>query len=254
MFDLIKEIIEPPYKALDLYSIFIAVFIMLFIPLTVIEATQASDNRTNAANLSIQKNNLDIRVKINSPKNNALVQGSVDVTISASDDNDTISAINLYLGNQLLAIVKNPSTANQFMAKVSWDTTKITNGKKTLSAIAFNSTSEQNFSDALPVYVSNTDITPPSISFSNISDGDYLSGNSFLVKLDANDENGVSLVEVSLDNKVIKTFTKVPYETNVDLSNLAPGNHTFSARAVDYAGNENKTSIVFYRGVKNLKD
>lgn len=254
MFDIIKETIEPPYKALDLYSIFVAVFIMLLIPLTVIEATKASDNRTIAASFNTQKSNPDIKVSINSPEYNDSVQGVVELTVSANDDKDTISAINLYVGNQLLAIVKNPSTANQFTTKVSWDTTKSTNGKKTLYALAFNSKTEQNSSETVPVYVSNIDVTPPSLSFSNINDGDYLLGNSFFVKLDASDENGVSLVELGLDNTIIKRFTKVPYEFNVDISNLAPGNHTFSARALDYAGNENKTQVVFYRGVKNLKD
>lgn len=227
---------------------------MFLIPLTIIEVTKAEDNLTTALSFAGQKNNPDIKVSISSPKYNDSVQGLVDVVVTANDINDTISAINLYLGNQLLAIVKNPSTANQFMAKVSWDTTKVVNGKKTLSAIAFNSRSQQNSSDTVPVQLSNTDSTPPNVSFSNINDGDYLSGNNFFVKLEASDANGIALVKVSLDGTTIKRFSKVPYEFGIDISKLTPGNHVLSSQALDYIGNESKAQVVFYRGLKNIKD
>lgn len=252
MFDLIKKTIRPPYKSRDLYSIFVALFIMLLIPLTVLQATKAQDDRTNASVLPAQKLNQDIIVKITTPVNNETVKDTIDVSVEASDAKDNISSINLYFGNKLLAIVKNPSLTNSFTTKISFDTTKEKNGPNSLAAFAYSSSGEQNKSDSVAISLSNSDNTPPAVSFDNLKDGSYVSGSSFLAKVTARDESGISLVSIYLDESLQRKFVKVPYTTSIDLSNITPGNHTLTAKARDTAGNETKTSVEFYKGVKNI--
>ncbi len=252
MLELIKRTIEPPYNARDLYSIFGALFIMLLIPLTVFEATKAQDDRTSAATLRIQRLNQDINIKITSPRNNDLVKGTVEVSIEASDAKDNISSISLYSGKNLLAIVKNTSPTNIFTTKVTYDTTKEKNGSQSLIAYGYNTAGEQNKSSSVSITLTNSDTTIPSVSFSNLKDGDYLAGSRFFAKIIANDETGVSLVSVYLDNTLQKQFLKIPYETFIDLSKTTPGNHTLSAKALDFAGNEATVSVGFYKGVKKI--
>ncbi len=249
MLDAIKKTLDPPYNSRDLYSIFVSLFLMLLIPLTVLESTKVTDNRSSAATIP---NNPAINVSIVSPQKNDNVTGVVDVVIEASDENDTIASINLYANRQLLAEVKNPSTDNKFTAKVSLDSAKFVNGKQTLVAIAINQAGEQNTSETVTVTSANQDITPPTVSFKNLNDGEYLSGNSYLVKASASDDNGVSLVKVSVDNSVVKQFSKVPYNFSLDLTKLKPGNHTITIKATDFSGNQSSSQVGVYRGVKTI--
>ncbi len=252
MLELIKKTIEPPYNARDLYSIFAALFIMLLVPLTVLESTKAQDDRTSAATLPIQKLNQDINVDITSPRNNDLVKGSVDVSVEASNTKDNISSISLYLNKKLLAIVKNPSPTNVFATRVTIDTTKEKNGIQSLIAYGYNSVGEQNRSSSVSINLVNLDTTLPSVSFSNLKDGDYLSNTSFFVKVIANDETAISSISIYLDKTLLRQFSKIPYETFIDLSKTTPGNHVLSAKAIDFAGNESTVNVEFYKGVKKI--
>ena len=49
MFEELKKTFAPPYNIRDLYSIFISLFIMLAIPLTVLQITSIRDNRSSAS-------------------------------------------------------------------------------------------------------------------------------------------------------------------------------------------------------------
>lgn len=254
MINALKQTIEPPYKPQDLYSIFVALFLMLLLPLTVYQITNLRANRSNASVFLNSKLNKNISVFISSLKDNQTVSGKIDVTIKANNETDSITSINLYSDNLLLATINNPSNANSLTTKVNWDTTKETNGKKTLFATATSNDGNYNNSTNINVFIINNDSNPPSVSFSNVNNGSYLSGNFSRIELSASDDFGISLVEVSLDNKIVSRFTKVPYEFNLDLSNLNPGNHYLQARAVDYLGNETSQTIEVYKGVSAIKE
>lgn len=254
MLNAIRQTIEPPYKPQDLYSVFIALFLMLLLPLTVYQVTNSRDDRSNASILPGIGVNKNILVSIGPLKDDQTVSGKVNVTVGASNETDSIASVSLYSDNLLLATINNPSNANSFTTNVSWDTTKELNGKKALFAVAASNNGEYNNSTKINVLIANSDSNPPSVSFSNINDGDYIFGNSSRIKLLANDDFGISLVEVSLDNEIVKRFTKVPYEFNLNLSDVKPGNHSLEARALDYLGNETSQTIEVYKGVSAIKD
>jgi hypothetical protein len=253
MLDAIKRTIEPPYKLHDLYSIFVALFVMLLLPLTVYQVTNLRDDRSNAALFPSANSNESISVAISSLKSGQVASGKIDLTIESSTETSSIAYVGLYSGNLLLATITNPSNANNFTTKVTWDTTKEPNGQVALFATATDSNGSSNSSTKLSAVIANNDTTPPSISFSNLNDGDYLGGTSFPLKLLVSDDTGISLVEVSLDGQIVQRFDKVPYEFNLDIANLAPGNHTFKAFATDYLGNKTSQMIKVYRGVGVIK-
>ncbi len=254
MFETIKKTVAPPYNAGDLYSIFIAFFIMVAIPLTVLQVTNSRDNRSSASIFDNSTTNLntDIRVSISSPNNSATVSGTTSVSVEASDNTDTISQVIITSADKTLATINNPSASTKFTASFSWDTTKEKNGAVSLVATAVNSKNQKNNSDTINLNISNTDSTPPSISFNQPNDGAYLSGANYFVKINADDDLGLASIDLSLDGKSIKVFSKAPYELLLDLSSVKAGNHKLSAKAVDLFGNVADSSIEFYRGVKSI--
>lgn len=252
MLDLIKQTLEPPYNSRDLYSIFVALFLMLLIPLTVIESTKTRDNRSSAAEIDRQSINTLINVKMSSPENNAFLSGPVLVKVQANTQDQPITRISLYLGNKLLATSNNPVSSNTFDSQFTVDTAKEKNGKYTLKAWAYNSLGQKNSTSSLVVNFQNLDTTPPIVSFQTIKDGDYISGGSLLVKTEASDDKGIASVAIYIDSKLKKQFDRIPFNFDLDLSEILPGNHTLSALATDISGNVGKVDIKFYKGVKQI--
>lgn len=254
MFDEIKKTIAPPYNAGDLYSIFIALFIMVSIPLTVLSVTNSRDNRSSASVFDNTSTNInsDIKVRITSPNDTDNVSGAVNVAVEASDETDSVSQIIISSGNKTLATINNPSSSSKFTASFAWDTTKERNGSMGLTATAVNSSGQKNISSTINLTVTNVDSIPPSVSFNQPNEGAYLSGDNYFVKINADDNLGLGFVELSLDNKIVKRFSKAPYEIRLDLTSVQPGNHTLSARAVDLSANETVSSVTVYRGVKSI--
>lgn len=254
MFDEIKKTITPPYNTGDLYSIFIALFIMVTIPLTVLQVTNARDNRSEASIFANPTANInsDIKVRISTPNDTDSVSGAVNVAVDASDEEDTISQIIIISGGKTLATINNSSSSSKFTASFSWDTTKERNGSTILSATAVNSLGQKNNSSTINLTLANIDTTSPQVSFNQPNEGAYLSGTNYFVKINADDNLGLGFVELSLDNKVVKKFFKAPYELRLDLTSVAPGNHLLSARAVDLSANATISSVKVYRGVKAI--
>jgi len=256
MLDQIKKTIAPPYNASDLYSIFFALFIMVAIPITVMEVNNSRDNRSSASVFEDLSNNTnsEIKVKIILPKTLENVSGAVDVSVTATYEAGTISQLIINSDTKVLATINNPSTSSKFTTSFSWDTTKERNGTTNLFATAINSTGQKNDSNTVKLIVANIDTTKPSVSFNRPNEGSYLSGDNYFVKINADDNLGLGFVELSLDNKIVKTFSKALYEFRVDLTALPPGNHLLSARAVDLSNNETVSRVTVYRGLKSINN
>ncbi|HKI46440.1 MAG TPA: glycosyl hydrolase family 18 protein, partial [Balneolales bacterium] len=86
------------------------------------------------------------------------------------------------------------------------------------------------------------DTTPPTVSISSPASGSTVSGTAN-VQIQASDNIGVSLVQLSVDGTTIgSSLTIAPFTFSWNTGGLADGTHTLQATALDAAGNKSTTS------------
>ncbi|HUS26592.1 MAG TPA: DUF4082 domain-containing protein [Nevskiaceae bacterium] len=85
-----------------------------------------------------------------------------------------------------------------------------------------------------PVQVPDT--TPPTITFSNISEGQTLSGDTAII-VEAHDDKAVQKVEYYIDDVLIKVTYAPPFTYTWPSSTVVDGAHIIKAKAYDAAGN-----------------
>lgn len=76
--------------------------------------------------------------------------------------------------------------------------------------------------------------SPPTITITNPDDGQTVSG-TVTIQIDASDDNGISKVEIYIDNVLTVTLTTAPYTYQWDTTTAANGSHTLRATAYDTA-------------------
>lgn len=252
--DELQNTFKPPYQLKDLFSVFIALFIMITIPLTVLEVTSQRDTRTNASVFDNSAFTKTLQVSIVSPLENQIVSGAVDINVKAVDSSVAVNSLSITADGKLLAKINNPASTSEFNTTFSWDTTKEKNGPQNLVVTATNSDNKTNRSQATRINVINTDTVSPTVSFANLEDEGYISGSSYQIKLAAADNLGLASVKLTIDNTVVKVFTTLPYTYNWDLNNVSTGTHTLEASATDFSGNSTSTKIQIYKGIKGIKN
>ena len=88
----------------------------------------------------------------------------------------------------------------------------------------------------------NVDTQPPSVpALSGVIEGQVLSG-SIVISATATDANGISRIDVLLDNSVLFSLTPPAFQHTQNTALISEGPHKFSARAVDNAGNTGPAS------------
>ncbi|SDH76495.1 Outer membrane protein assembly factor BamB, contains PQQ-like beta-propeller repeat [Fervidobacterium changbaicum] len=196
----------------------------------------ACDNAGNKkeASISIRIDNLAPSVSITSPENNAYVSGTIDVNVDASDGNG-ISKAELYLNTTKLG---EKTTAPYTF---SLNTTTYSDGQYTLKAIAYDNVGKQN-ETSLTITIDNK---APSVSITSPTNNELLSG-TINVTVDAHDENGISRVELYLNETKIAEKTSMPYTFSVDTVKYPRGKYTLKAVAYDVAANSEIAQVVIY--------
>lgn len=87
------------------------------------------------------------------------------------------------------------------------------------------------------------DTEPPTVSITSPADSAEVSGN-VTITADADDNEGVSIVDFYVDDTQVGDDGEAPYEYLWDASGAEPGSeHTLEAAAYDEAGNEAWDSI-----------
>lgn len=89
---------------------------------------------------------------------------------------------------------------------------------------------------------SGDDTTPPTVSITNPSNGQIVSG-TITINADAADETELDYVAVSIDSGSWTSDTSSPYSWTWDTTSAAEGAHTITVRAYDAAGNTADDSI-----------
>jgi putative lipoic acid-binding regulatory protein len=128
----------------------------------------------------------------------------------------------------------------------SLDTTKLSNGSHSLTAIARDAAGNRTTSTAVTVNVSNTapDTTPPAVSITAPAAGATVSA-TIAVTATASDNVGVVGVQFQVDGANSGAEdTAAPYSASLDTTKLSNGNHSLAAIARDAAGNRTTSATV----------
>lgn len=178
-------------------------------------------------------------VVISTPIQNSNVSGTVTLTASASD-NVSVSGVQFTVdGNN----VGSEDTSSPY--SINWNTVNIANGVHVVQAIARDSAGNKSTSDPVTVNVTNqvADVTPPTVSITSPRGGATLSG-IISVSVTANDNVGVSKVELYVNGVLVDTDFTSPYGFSWDTVETANGSTLLQAVAYDAVGHSGWSSIV----------
>ncbi len=167
-------------------------------------------------------------VSITAPSNNStLNDGSVNVSVSASDDR-AVTKVEFYVDGSL----NSNDTTSPYL--FSWNATA---GDHSLTAKAYDAVGHTATSAAANVHINHPDTTAPTVTITAPSPGATVSGTTVSITANATDNVGVASVEFFVDGATIASDTTAPYSTVWDSTSLADGPHSISAKAYDAARN-----------------
>lgn len=179
-------------------------------------------------------------VSISSPAPNATLSGTVTVSATASDNVGVVGVQFKVDGNNIGA----EDSSSPYSA--SLNTTTLSNGNHTLTAVARDAAGNTTTSAGVTVNVSNTtpDTTPPAVSITAPASGSTVSG-TITVSATASDNVGVAGVQFKLDgNNLGAEDTSSPYSASFNTTIASNGNHSLTAVARDAAGNRTTSAAV----------
>ena len=195
-------------------------------------ARDAAGNTTTSATITVTvPDTSGPTVSLTAPASGAGVSGVIAVNATASD-NVAVVGVQFLLDG--LNLGSEDTTAPY---SVNWNTTTVSNGTRTLTAIARDAAGNTTTSAAIVVTVQNADITLPAVTLTAPASGATVSG-AVTISADASDNVGVAGVQFRLDGANLGAeVTTSPYSFNWNSTGVANGPHTLSAVARDAAGN-----------------
>ncbi|MDZ4107742.1 MAG: Ig-like domain-containing protein [Nitrosomonas sp.] len=172
-------------------------------------------------------------VSISTPTGGSTVAGS-SVTISASaSDNFGVLGVEFSITGAypLPEVTTAPYT-------IIWDSTAVTDGPRTITAVARDAAGNTTTSTAVSITVANGAVTSPTVSITAPSGGSTVTGSSVMISANAADDIGVSGVQFLLDGANLGAeVTTPPYAVTWDSTAVADGPHIITAVARDADGN-----------------
>jgi subtilisin family serine protease len=172
---------------------------------------------------------------ITSPADASTVSGTVNVTVSASD-NVGVSIVELYRNN----VSVGTKTSSPYI--FTWDTTREENGEYTLQSKAYDKADNAGISSLITVNVSN-DNTTPTVAITSPADASTVSG-LVNVTVSASDNAGISKVELYRNDVLVGTKTSYPYIFTWDTTREENGQYTLQSKAYDKADNAGVSSLI----------
>ncbi len=169
-------------------------------------------------------------VSISSPANNAVVAGTLGVTVSAADDL-AVTRVEILVDN----VLKSTITTSPYV--YSLDTNTLSNASHTISVKAYDSTNVVSSSVSITV-----DNSLPTASITAPASGSTVSG-AVNITASASDNQQVSKVEFYVDNSLLSTDTSSPYSYSWNSTTVADGVHSLKAKSIDNAGNSFSVTV-----------
>lgn len=180
-------------------------------------------------------------VAITAPAPDSIVDGLVDVDVSA-DDNVGVERVDLYAnGYQVGSTEISPY-------EFTWDSTRVNDGTATLTAYAFDTSGNRGEAE-IQVEVANSDEEDdtgsgelPSVSFSSPSDGETVSGNH-RVEASAYGDNGITMMRVYVDGSLLCASDSSSIRCGWQTRHHGSSSATLTAEADDGRGNTGTASV-----------
>jgi thermitase len=179
-------------------------------------------------------------VTIASPAGGTTVSSIVSVDVVASD-NVGVTRVDLLVNNTLLA------TDTMAPYAFSWDTTGLGGSNATLVARAYDAAGNSTDAPTVNVTVaapagSGPDSTAPTVAIASPTSGTV--NGVVSVNVDANDNVGVTRVDLLVNGNVLASDATSPFTFTWDTTLLAGTTATLMARAYDAAGNATNSQSV----------
>lgn len=180
-------------------------------------------------------------VAIFSPAAGTIVQGLVQVDVSAAD-NVSVSQVSFYANGNLVG------TDGTAPYQFSWDTTVVSDGAVNLTATATDAAGNEGASTAVSVTVQNqavktvNDQAAPTVTISNPVSNATVSG-VVAVSVAANDDVAIAKVQLYIDSKLVSSSTTKTLSYNWNTKKVAAGAHSLQAVATDTSGKTSNLSI-----------
>ncbi len=177
-------------------------------------------------------------VLLTSPSPGATVTGTVTVSATAADDKG-LGGVTFMLNG---APIGSEDTSAPY--SISWNTTSVPNGARTLTAVARDLGGNQTTSTPVNVTVSNVDNTPPTVSIAAPTAGSTITATT-IVAANASDNIGVAGVRFRVDGTDIGAEdTTSPWSISWNAPASGTGTHVLTAIARDGAGNTTTSASV----------
>ena len=173
-------------------------------------------------------------MSVTAPTSGATVSGTVTVSATAAD-NKGVAGVKFLVDGNLIA----DDTSSAGGWGVSWNTTTVTNGTHTLTAVARDAAGNTATSTGVQVTVNNPDIQAPTVNFTAPTNGATVSGSTVTVTATAADNKGVAGVKFLADGNLIADDTSSAggWGVSWNTTTVTNGTHTLTAVARDAAGN-----------------
>ena len=180
-------------------------------------------------------------ISITAPTEGATVSGST-VTLSANaNDNIGVTSVQFKITGDY-----DPPELSATPYTLTWDSTAVTDGTHTITAIASDAAGNTTTSASVNVTVNNNNGgTSPTVVVMSPTEGATVTGSSVTLSAVASDDIGVAGVQFQLDGVDLGTeITAEPYTLTWDSTTVTDGAHTISAVARDTDGNTTTSTVV----------
>lgn len=181
-------------------------------------------------------------VSITSPASGSTVAGTVNVSLSATD-NVAVTRTELFINGSIFG------TSNSATANFSWNTAAFADGSYTLEARAYDAANNVG-SRTISVTVRNAvivDTTAPTVAIISPTNGTRLRGRSVNVEVRSSDNIGVTRVELYVNGRLSASSSSANPRFTWNIGSLPNGSYTLQSFAYDAAGNIGQSSIITVR-------
>lgn len=175
-----------------------------------------------------------------SPGNGTTVSGTVTVNVTATD-NVGVTKVDLFVDGKLQAT----DTAAPY--SFALNTATLANGTHTLVVQAADAAGNVGQSQVAVTVNNQVDSTAPVAAVTAPANGATISGTKLTVKASATDNVGVARIELYIDGALKSSASGATLSYTWNISKLAAGAHSITARAFDAAGNAGTSSITVTR-------
>lgn len=177
-------------------------------------------------------------VSVTLPANNATISGTNYLLQANAGDDTGVTKVEFYINDTLLG------TDTQSPYSFGLNTTLYTNDSYRVSARAFDAEGNNTRSTEVNINIDNPipDTTPPQVSITAPLPSTTVTG-KINVSINASDENGISNIDLYVDNVLKTALTASPYTYQLDTTTLNDGSHTIMVRAHDPSDNQTQKSV-----------